>query len=360
MSDEKALLAAIWDDPYDDTVRLVYADWLDENGQPERAEFIRVQIELARLDEWADPPPALLQRQQELWKKWRIRWRAHLPKKQRSCDFHRGFPLFVLSSPPIPIRKLLELTVADLEHAPLACYNDVFRGHVFHEMLQWPGLRFLQQYAPFPPLPKGWVKQVAACDNFRNVSELDLRSCILQPAEFRALLDAWADRHLLKLFLPRKCSDVTMAALASHPTAARVRTLIVSKGSVTKAGVRSMCSSRHLTQVRALSLQSNRIGDAGVDELLRWRHLRGLRYLDLIDTKLTDAGAAALAECPALTELRGLKLASNAIDVDGSLALARSPHLDQRLDLWLGGTPGGRKLAVRKALRARFGEGVDW
>src|SRR5262249_51187264 len=29
-------------------VRLVYADWLEEHGQPERAEFIRAQVELAR------------------------------------------------------------------------------------------------------------------------------------------------------------------------------------------------------------------------------------------------------------------------------------------------------------------------
>lgn len=36
--------------PVDDAPRLVYADWLEENGQPERAEFIRVQIELANLE----------------------------------------------------------------------------------------------------------------------------------------------------------------------------------------------------------------------------------------------------------------------------------------------------------------------
>lgn len=48
MSDEAALLAAIIANPDDDTVRLVYADWLDENGRSERAEFIRVQIAVAR------------------------------------------------------------------------------------------------------------------------------------------------------------------------------------------------------------------------------------------------------------------------------------------------------------------------
>ena len=47
MSQHAGFLRAILDDPDDDGVRLVYADWLDEHGQPERAEFIRVQCELA-------------------------------------------------------------------------------------------------------------------------------------------------------------------------------------------------------------------------------------------------------------------------------------------------------------------------
>ena len=33
MTDREALLAAIHADPDDDTARLVYADWLQENGQ---------------------------------------------------------------------------------------------------------------------------------------------------------------------------------------------------------------------------------------------------------------------------------------------------------------------------------------
>jgi uncharacterized protein (TIGR02996 family) len=44
---EDALLRAIADRPDDDLPRLVYADWLDEHGQPDRAEFIRVQCRLA-------------------------------------------------------------------------------------------------------------------------------------------------------------------------------------------------------------------------------------------------------------------------------------------------------------------------
>ena len=33
---------AICANPDEDTVRLVYADWLDENGDPDRAAFIRL------------------------------------------------------------------------------------------------------------------------------------------------------------------------------------------------------------------------------------------------------------------------------------------------------------------------------
>ena len=46
---DDAFLAAILAAPDDDAPRLIYADWLDEQGQPERAEFIRVQCTLARL-----------------------------------------------------------------------------------------------------------------------------------------------------------------------------------------------------------------------------------------------------------------------------------------------------------------------
>ena len=52
-TDEDALLRAVWDAPHDDAPRLVYADWLDEHGDPDRAQFVRLQCELARLDHLA-------------------------------------------------------------------------------------------------------------------------------------------------------------------------------------------------------------------------------------------------------------------------------------------------------------------
>jgi uncharacterized protein (TIGR02996 family) len=46
-TDRAGFMAKIIAEPEEDTHRLAYADWLDENGEPDRAEFIRVQCELA-------------------------------------------------------------------------------------------------------------------------------------------------------------------------------------------------------------------------------------------------------------------------------------------------------------------------
>ncbi len=49
MTASEAFLADIVANPADDGLRLIYADWLEDNGQTDRAEFIRVQIERVRI-----------------------------------------------------------------------------------------------------------------------------------------------------------------------------------------------------------------------------------------------------------------------------------------------------------------------
>jgi uncharacterized protein (TIGR02996 family) len=55
MADEEAFLRAIADAPGDDATRLVYADWLEEHGDAERAGALRLECAWA-----AVPPPAEL------------------------------------------------------------------------------------------------------------------------------------------------------------------------------------------------------------------------------------------------------------------------------------------------------------
>ena len=50
MTPADELLAQILAEPERDDLRLIFADWLEENDQAERAEFIRVQLEIARTE----------------------------------------------------------------------------------------------------------------------------------------------------------------------------------------------------------------------------------------------------------------------------------------------------------------------
>ena len=51
MSDRLGMILAIHEQPDDDLTRLAYADWLEEHGEPDRAAFIRIQVELAELED---------------------------------------------------------------------------------------------------------------------------------------------------------------------------------------------------------------------------------------------------------------------------------------------------------------------
>jgi uncharacterized protein (TIGR02996 family) len=66
-TDDDAFLRAIGAAPADDAPRLVYADWLDDRGDAARAEFIRVQCELARPGGDRARRTELRLRERELW-----------------------------------------------------------------------------------------------------------------------------------------------------------------------------------------------------------------------------------------------------------------------------------------------------
>ena len=59
MTDREALFRAILADPDDDTLRLIYADALEEEGDVRRAAFVRTRVQLANVPEY-DPANAKL------------------------------------------------------------------------------------------------------------------------------------------------------------------------------------------------------------------------------------------------------------------------------------------------------------
>ena len=97
--DEDALLNGIAADPAADLPRLVYADWLEEHGQDLRAEFIRVQCEIAKLEvgprDVIDRNVHLWRRQQQLLDGYLDAILDGLPlagkSPRKSARFRRGF-----------------------------------------------------------------------------------------------------------------------------------------------------------------------------------------------------------------------------------------------------------------------------
>lgn len=85
LSQHEAFLRAIFDAPEDDTPRLVYADFLQENGEDDRAEFIRVQCEIARLRDAGGEDVRL---RELFWREVEIAERSSVPP---TLQFTRGF-----------------------------------------------------------------------------------------------------------------------------------------------------------------------------------------------------------------------------------------------------------------------------
>lgn len=62
----ESLLRAVFDNPDDDTARLVFADFLDERGQSDRATLIRIQCEMNQRERASNRYKQLVQQQVEL------------------------------------------------------------------------------------------------------------------------------------------------------------------------------------------------------------------------------------------------------------------------------------------------------
>src|SRR5438552_7893233 len=82
MGTAAGLLADIFEHPDDDTPRLVYADWLQDHGDPTRGEFIRAQV---------STPGG--EHEEDLLVAHEAAWRAGLPALPgvRWGGFRRGF-----------------------------------------------------------------------------------------------------------------------------------------------------------------------------------------------------------------------------------------------------------------------------
>ena len=123
---QRALLRAIHDEPDDDAPRLVYADWLEEHGDPDRGRFIRIQCHIARREELANVPPDDRDSTSArgLVKPNEDRWRAELPVRDGVeylffPEAFRGFPAVSVRTPDHLMRhgeRILAATPIEAVH----------------------------------------------------------------------------------------------------------------------------------------------------------------------------------------------------------------------------------------------------
>ncbi len=97
MASEASFLSAIAESPDDPAHRLVYADWLDEHGEEERAAYLRLRTQEGRLDEhWSVERPLLKARADRFWNAhfdaWEARCRKAFGKDPNRFFFERGLP----------------------------------------------------------------------------------------------------------------------------------------------------------------------------------------------------------------------------------------------------------------------------
>src|SRR5437660_386720 len=86
-----AFVADVRDHPDDDLRRLVFADWLEDSGDGDRADFVRAQIEQARLDEGDPRRGALAQHAAKIGARRRRDWLGAAADLVVDHAFHRGF-----------------------------------------------------------------------------------------------------------------------------------------------------------------------------------------------------------------------------------------------------------------------------
>jgi uncharacterized protein (TIGR02996 family) len=224
---EEAFLKQVLEQPDDEVVRLAYADWLMERGDPEsaaRGEFIQVQCALARRadpggkpDEWVDSArlPRLKAREQALLAAYGDKWARPVYDHASACAFRRGFVEDVTLDPATFARDAGKLfTLAPIRRVRFT------GGAVSAELVR--------------------------CRFLRRLAGLDFQRQNLGDAGLRTLLSSPHLTGLRELDLSyNRLTDVGARALAESPYLAQLTSLNLGYNALSLAGVRALYESPH-------------------------------------------------------------------------------------------------------------------
>jgi uncharacterized protein (TIGR02996 family) len=336
---EEAFLTDILLNPEDDALRLIFADWLDDHGRPERAEFIRTQVALARRATDDPVRPALEERVADLLADHGTHWRAPLDALGVTrAEFKRGHieeVCFSRAAPAESVRAVLRAAPVRqlrLWEADLVCILDLARSQ---EMARLRELTVRSR--PRHRIGPTGAAALAASPHLGGLESLAVCGDPIGLGGVRALVAPRAFPALRELTL--HCADLgddSAFVLAQSPLLGRLRVLNLGWNQLTPAGLAAILASPGCAGLERLGLDDNSFNDAQPARLLAGaRHLTRLAELDLGCSRLGTEGAAALASAPRLASVRRLMVQHCGLGDDGVRILSRSPHLAGLRELWL-------------------------
>jgi len=355
MNTGDALLQAIVEDPDDDSLRLIYADWLADHGEADRAEFIRLELAMAPLmpdfdeapEEWDSPEyHRLSTRAEKLGSEHDAEWFGPLNRLVEHFNTWRGFVHYA----DMTARRFADKAAEIFAAAPLLqrIYLDRFGKNVpavarRPELARIRGLGFLET-----TLGSAGLAELCRSEHVHNLRSIDGMENRIGPEGGRALADsphlgrlekfdipdnpfydAGAEAVLTSRRLPtlrhlglNNCglTDWTARVLARND-GPPLHTLNLGHNHLTALGAGYLAASPRLASLRELTIFGNQLGD-GVATLATSPHLRSLRELHVGWTQATDAGLAAVLRSENLAAVEELYLANNAFGPEASAALA--------------------------------------
>ncbi len=353
-SDFEGLLRGAFREPEEDTPRLVFADFLEENDQPDRAALIRYQCEHARLKPQSKRARELKALIAPLLAKLKKQIEP-LPEGMRyefvrgfiRLDFHLG-DFSDVGSLPARVANLfrdgwVESLLADIDYsgvqafAPQVGELDVSRYAVIDQLLV--GLVAGTTAAR----ESGRLARLTVHDRNRETFASLLR---IQQGE---TIDAAGAVEAFRFYAG--LNTQTFGLLLRFGRLSGVRELTLD-GDLGEAEVAALVTA-DLSDLRLLRLQHWRFTRAAMETLANSPGLKKLSTLLLLSCNVHAASVSALVKSPLFTTVKTLDLSGNAIGKAGVEALVKAPVPPKLKELTLS---GWRLTAPdRRRLKAKFG-----
>lgn len=340
--DQPEMLAAIADRPEALEVRLIYADWLEENAQPERAELARLWVaqQTTNLLAWSAEQEFFADRMAKLHYRIAESWFGEVGRSigltQLPDDLILQGYSGCVDSLNISDTLLARLGTSLLRRYPiesLILTQLQPRTSAFTGLVRLTGIRRLSLARLTLSLEH--AEAIANCDQLAALQTLDLTEAQM-PAEWVGMVcasAALAGLTRLRLDLVRSSSRL-IPTLVERPLRGPVSELSLVGVAGDAEAISELSNSRYLQDLETLDLSYNSFGLDGAQLLAESPYLRFLCHLRLDSCQLRQRGLSTLANTFYLTHLHSLSLARNHLNDQCMAALAgwNLPKL-QHLDL---------------------------